>query len=288
MLSDLRLLVSNSGHDMRDELLLDIFNARVSNYRAGESSQTFHRQTVDWSLHISGLQHELTSIERTSGNRMLKARDTIRFLTIPGNPKPYNLFSLSEPPDEAIRQRILKEHKNLLDSLERINSSAVQYSGDVTLWKARVKGIDAAIGLAKLEYADQKAKIARRAFKIKQKHREEARLEEARRTDEHIMQLQETDHLTCRTMKHVDRVQQGSEFAFSALRDIQHVLTELMLDCSTGGTCSTFPDELKLLGANDEDIARYWEEQKEKGDESCRNDEEDGDCDEGYLRCSVM
>ncbi|KAI4129822.1 MAG: hypothetical protein LQ341_006529 [Variospora aurantia] len=283
LLSDMRHLVLNSSHHMRPQLLEHIHNARVDNFRADDSAQTFHRQTLDWSSYISGLQQELTSIERTSGNPMLKATDIIRFLLIPGIPKPHNLLSLPETPDTAIRQRVLKEQKDLQNSFEKMNSSALRYGGDVASWKTSVKGIDAAIGPAKQGYVGQKIKIAERAFKISTKHQEEAR-----RTDDHLMQMQETDNLTCRAMKHVKRVQQGSEFAVSKLQDIQRVLTELMLECSTGGTCSTFPDELKLLGADEEDVAKYWEEQKEKGDEKCREDEEDREFEEGYVQCVVM
>lgn len=219
---------------------------------------------------------------------MLKAKDTIRFLIIPGNAKPHNLFSLNETPDEAIRQRILKEQKDLLDSFENVNSSAAQYHSDVDSWKTSVEGMDAAIGPIKHKFAGQKSNIAKQAFKFKTKHQEETLLEEARRTDEHVMQMQDTDNLTCRTMKHVDRVQQGSDFAMSKLKEIHRVLTELMLDCSTDGVCWKFPDELKMLGANDEEVAKYWEELEEKEDERCRQDEEDENFEEGYLACVVM
>ncbi|KAL8898812.1 MAG: hypothetical protein Q9207_006511 [Kuettlingeria erythrocarpa] len=220
---------------------------------------------------------------------MLKAKDTIRFLTIPGNPKPHNLFSLQdETPEEAIRQRILVEQKDILDSFEKVNSSASKYHDGVASWKESVEGIDAAIGSAKQEFVDQKRMIAKRAFKIKTKLQEEARLEEARRADEHVMQMQDTDNLTCRTIKHVDRVQQGSDFAMSKLKDIHGVLTELMLDCSTDGICSMFPDELKMFGADDEQVAKYWEELEAKEDEMCRQDEEGENSEEGYLACVVM
>ncbi len=102
------------------------------------------------------------------------------------------------------------------------------------------------------------------------------------------MQMQEMDKLACRTMKHVNRVQQGSGFAMSKLKDIHRVLTELMLDCSTDGICSIFPDELKLLGADDEEVSKYWEELEEKEDERCKQDEEGGNFEEGYLACVVM
>ncbi|KAL8968311.1 MAG: hypothetical protein Q9197_004946 [Variospora fuerteventurae] len=275
LLSDLRQLVLNSSHHTRHDLLEHIYNARVDNFRADDSAQTFHRHTLDWSLYISGLQHELTSIERTSGNPMLKSTDIIRFLTIPGIPKPHKLLSLPETPDTAIRQRVLEEQKDLQSSFEKMNSSASRYGGDVASWKTSVKGIDAAIGLAKRACVGRKIEIAERASSMSTKHQEEARLEEARRTDDHLMQMQETDNLTCRAMKHVKRVRHGSKFAVSKLQDIQRVLTRLMLECSTGGTCSTFPDELKLLGADEEDVAKYWEEQKEKGGEKCRKDEGD-------------
>ncbi|KAL8749725.1 MAG: hypothetical protein Q9184_006694 [Pyrenodesmia sp. 2 TL-2023] len=282
LLSDLRLLVFNSSHDQRDNLLEHIYTARVNNSRAHDSAETFHRQSLEWFSYISGLQQELTSIERTADNQMLKVQDTIRFLAMPGNPKPHSLFKSSEAPAKAVRRRILKEQKNLLNSFEKINSSAVQYREDVAFWKQSVKRVDAAIGPVKRSYAYQKIKIAK---KFTTKHQVEARLEQARRTDEHIMQLQEADNLTCRTMKHVDRVEQGSKYALSKLQDVQRFLTELILDCSTGEVCYTFPDQLKLLGANDEEVAKYWEE---KGDKICRKDEEVWDVNDGYLACVVM
>ncbi|KAL8993921.1 MAG: hypothetical protein Q9188_007206 [Gyalolechia gomerana] len=288
LLSDMHLLAINSSHGIRDPLLRLIHNARLHNHRAGSSSQTFHYQTVNWSLYLSQLQHELTGIGRPTGHPTLTAVNTIKFLTIPGNPKPYNLFtplSLSQAPDQAIRQHILHAGKDLLTVWKGINSSAHHYADDVKSWEKSVKHINPIFGPTVQRYSNLKREIAKEFCYFSGKDQEKARLQKARQTDKHIMQLRETDKLLCRAMKHLNHVQQGSNAAISEVKDVWRVLTDLMRECATGGTCSTFPNQLRLSGAKDEEIDKYGEEAKNEEDV---NNGEDADDEEGYVRCVVM
>ncbi|KAL9048144.1 MAG: hypothetical protein Q9206_006219 [Seirophora lacunosa] len=290
MLSDMHRLATNSTHDMRDQLLRHIHEAQTSGQRALESSQVFHRLTVLCTSLISELQHELDP--RSS---MRAALDIVKFLTVPGSPPPHRLVGpllWSAVLDQAIRGGVLEPGNHLRNVWEAVIASAHQYRRDVDAWAGSVARIDAAIGQSLPRYASLKGEIAKAFRYFTRNDQEEARLQNARQTDEHILQMRETDILLCRATKHLRQVQQGSRAAVSYVQSVYGELSDWLRDCSTGGTCPTIPDRLRLLGATDEEVATYWEEGQHQevaeSGEGAKWWEDAIDAEGGYVRCVVM
>lgn len=286
LLADMHQLV-NSDHGIRESLLRVVGGAQQTGQEVAASAEAFESQAQQWSSGISRSQDELISIEQHSG-AISAIIDTIKFVVIPYSPIPNYKFlsSSSNLPDHEVRQHILHVGRRLLARLKTINSNAQHLHRDVTAWHQKYQQVDQILGQVLGERINLKRALASSFAYLPfftGKKKREARAEQADRLDEQIEKLRATDDLLCQTSKHLYHVEQGSDSAMSKVEDVEKVLSDLMHDCSSGKACFEFPDQLKISGASDEEVADYLEHTQAECSKDCEDDFE-----LGYVNCVVM